>query len=168
MGGDLRSLKPDLSRLLSPTASSMTGTAAQNGYISPTLAPDSRTRLGQRTAAAPREHAKRYGVAIVMDRIERVGGKVNVFQARSTVVTLDARATMSTTEVKKRFLCARTRYASERFGKRDVALLPVCDTYEATWQTVGVIGGKTHAVAEALFLHTFRHGSRASRMNFRS
>lgn len=102
-----------------------------------------------------REQAVRYGTTIVTDRIETVSGKAGDLQARGSAATICARAVVIATGVKNRSPVLDADTHREALQRGLLRYCPICDAYEATGQSIGVIGANSHGVAEALFLRTF-------------
>jgi thioredoxin reductase (NADPH) len=110
---------------------------------------------GEELLRRMREQAKRYGATILTDRIERIDGKVDGFEARGSTVTISARAVLIATGVENRRPALDADTHRDALQRGALRYCPVCDAYEATGLAIGVIGANTHGVAEALFLRTF-------------
>jgi thioredoxin reductase (NADPH) len=103
-----------------------------------------------------REQAERYGATIVTDRMETVDGKADAFEAQgSAVTTTAARAVVLATGVENRRPAMDAATHHDALDRGLLGYCPVCDGYEATGQSIGVIGADSHGVAEALFLTTY-------------
>ena len=104
-----------------------------------------------------REQAQRYGVRIVAGRIDAVVRREDGFRAHGVGVAITARTLLLATGVENRRPAMDTATHRDALNRGLLRYCPVCDGYEATGQTIGVIGADRHGVAEALFLRTYSH-----------
>jgi thioredoxin reductase (NADPH) len=102
-----------------------------------------------------REQAQRYGVRIVAGRIDAVVRREDGFRAHGVGVAITARTLLLATGVENRQPAMDTATHRDALNRGLLRYCPVCDGYEATGQTIGVIGADSHGVAEALFLRTY-------------
>ena len=108
--------------------------------------------------AAARAQAERYGATLLRGRVAALEHGDRGFAARIE------ESGGGTGEVVARFVMLATGIRDRRPGLPDeeeatrrgiLRYCPVCDGYEATGRSVGVIGADAHAVAEASFLTTW-------------
>jgi thioredoxin reductase (NADPH) len=113
---------------------------------------------GDDLLAAERAQAERYGATLLRGRVAALEHGHGGFSARVEESGGDTR------EVAARFVLLATGIRDRRPGLPDeeeatrrgiLRYCPVCDGYEATGRSVGVIGADEHAVAEASFLTTW-------------
>ena len=113
---------------------------------------------GDDLLAAERAQAERYGAELLRGRVCGVERGEGGFSARLEVSGEKDR------EVSARFVLLATGIRDRRPGLPDeedatrrgiLRYCPVCDGYEATGRSVGVIGADEHAIAEASFLTTW-------------
>lgn len=110
---------------------------------------------GEELLRRMREQAERYGATILTDRIETIDGKADAFEAQGCAVTITARAVVLATGVENRRPAMDAATHRDALNRGLLRYCPVCDGYEATGQSIGVIGADSHGVAEALFLTTY-------------
>ena len=105
-----------------------------------------------------RAQAEKYGARLIEARVSAIERRARGFTLRIE------RSGQGEMEVKARFVLLATGVRDRRPGlpgeeeatKRSLLrYCPVCDGYEATGRSVGVIGADSHAIAEALFLTTW-------------
>src|SRR3546814_1623820 len=89
------------------------------------------------------------------DLIETIDGKADAFEAQGSTVTIAARAVLIATGVENRSPALDADTHRDALQRGMLRYCPVCDGYEASGQSIGVIGANTHGVAEALFLRPF-------------
>ena len=104
-----------------------------------------------------RDQACKYGAKIEtefvskLERDERTG----LFGATWGSGTVTARSVLLATGVTNRRPPMDEELHDEALARGLVRYCPICDGYEVTDKKVGVIGGDSHGVAEALFLRSF-------------
>lgn len=110
---------------------------------------------GEELLGRMREQAERYGAKIVTALVEELKGEIDAFEASGAGIAITARAVLLATGVVNRRPPIDGVTHRDALDRGLLRYCPVCDGYEATGQSIGVIGADRHGVAEALFLRTF-------------
>jgi len=102
-----------------------------------------------------RAQAERYGATIRAGRVDVIEGSADAFTARGEGLSISARQILIATGVENRRPEMNEDTHRDALDRGLLRYCPVCDGFEASDQSIGVIGADTHGVAEALFLRTF-------------
>lgn len=103
-----------------------------------------------------RDQAERYGARIITNRVSAIACRDDGrFRADGEGVSILAKTVLLATGVENRRPNVDEAAHHDALMRGLLRYCPVCDGYEATGQTIGVIGANSHGVAEALFLRTF-------------
>ncbi|RSV35328.1 NAD(P)/FAD-dependent oxidoreductase [Sphingomonas sp. ABOLE] len=102
-----------------------------------------------------RAQAERYGATIRAGRVDVIEGSADAFTARVEGLSISARQILIATGVENRRPEMNEDTHRDALDRGLLRYCPVCDGFEASDQSIGVIGADTHGVAEALFLRTF-------------
>ncbi len=111
---------------------------------------------GEELLARMRAQAARYGARLVEGRVERIAAAAGGgFRAVRSIPSPSARTLLlaTGTENRRPDIDPATHHAALDRGQ--LRYCPVCDGFEASGQAIGVIGGDSHGVVEALFLATY-------------
>jgi thioredoxin reductase (NADPH) len=101
-----------------------------------------------------RLHAARFGAAVELGRIERLGRRADgAFDARAGTRTLTARFVLLATGARDVEPAVAGLQPALKGGQ--VRYCPVCDGYETQGQRVAVLGPHTHGLQEAMFIKDF-------------
>ena len=110
---------------------------------------------GKELIARMKEQAQKYGAAIVTGRVTRIDRIEGGFRADWGQGSVKARTVLLATGVTNRRPDMDQDLHDEALQRGLIRYCPVCDGYEVTDKTVGVIGSGSHGVAEAIFLRGF-------------
>jgi thioredoxin reductase (NADPH) len=110
---------------------------------------------GEELIARMKEQAQKYGASIVAGRVTRLDRIEGGFQAEWGEGPVTARKVLLATGVTNRKPPMDEELHDEALARGLIRYCPICDGYEVTDKTVGVIGDDTHGVAEAVFLRGF-------------
>lgn len=110
---------------------------------------------GDELLARMRTQAARYGARMVAGRIDSIEDSGNGFLAQGEGLRLEARTVILATGTENRRPDIDAETHRSALDRGQLRYCAVCDGFEATGQAIGVIGGDTHGVAEALFLRTY-------------
>lgn len=110
---------------------------------------------GEELLGRMRAQAERYGAIILDGCIAAVTGSQGSFEARGDDLTIASRSILIATGVENRRPEMDGETHRDALDRGLLRYCPVCDGYEVTDRSIGVIGADTHGVAEALFLRTY-------------
>lgn len=110
---------------------------------------------GKELIARMKEQAQKYGASIVTSRVTRLDRIDGGFQAEWGEGPVTARKVLLATGVTNRRPPMDEELHDEALARGLIRYCPICDGYEVTDKSVGVIGDDTHGVAEAVFLRGF-------------
>lgn len=110
---------------------------------------------GKELIARMKEQAQKYGTSIVTGRVTRLDVVEEGFKAEWGEGSVIARKVLLATGVTNRRPPMDEELHDEALARGLIRYCPVCDGYEVTDKTVGVIGDDSHGVAEAVFLRGF-------------
>ena len=104
-----------------------------------------------------RAQAQKYGAKIVTDRVTKVelNDDSGLFAATWGSGSRNARAVLLATGVTNRRPPMDEDLHDDALARGLIRYCPICDGYEVTDKTVGVIGSDSHGVAEAVFLRGY-------------
>ena len=102
-----------------------------------------------------KEQAQKYGAAIVTSRVTRLDRIEGGFRAEWGEGSVVARTVLLATGVTNRRPPMDEDLHDEALARGLIRYCPICDGYEVTDKSVGVIGDDSHGVAEAVFLRGF-------------
>ena len=102
-----------------------------------------------------REQAQKYGTRIERDYVTRIDATDTGFCVTWGSGSYEARTVLLATGVKNRRPPMDEDLHDEALARGLIRYCPVCDGYEVTDKKVGVIGGDSRGVAEAIFLRSF-------------
>jgi thioredoxin reductase (NADPH) len=102
-----------------------------------------------------REQARKYGAAIETGRVTRLDRIEGGFRAEWGSGPVTARTVLLATGVRNRRPPMDEALHDEALAKGLIRYCPICDGYEVTDKSVGVIGDDSHGVAEAEFLRGY-------------
>src|SRR5688500_13233572 len=102
-----------------------------------------------------KEQAQKYGASIVTGRVTRLDGIEEGFKAEWGEGSVVARKVLLATGVTNRRPPMDEELHDEALARGLIRYCPICDGYEVTDKTIGVIGSGRHGVAEALFLRSY-------------
>ena len=110
---------------------------------------------GDELLARMRAQAERYGVGITAARVTRLDRAEDGFTAEYGGGRAAARTVLLATGLKNRRPDMDEALHDEAMARGLIRYCPICDGYEVTDRSVGVIGSGSHGVAEALFLRGY-------------
>jgi thioredoxin reductase (NADPH) len=110
---------------------------------------------GHELIARMKEQARLYGTRIEEDFVTRLDCEDELFTAQWGSGSATARTVLLATGVSNRRPPMDEELHDDALARGLIRYCPICDGYEVTDKRVGVIGGKAHGVAEALFLRSF-------------
>ncbi len=110
---------------------------------------------GKALLAAMKEQAQKYGTSIVTSRVTRLDRVDGGFRAEWGEGSVIARTVLLATGVTNRRPPMDEELHDEALARGLIRYCPICDGYEVTDKSVGVIGDDSHGVAEAVFLRGF-------------
>jgi thioredoxin reductase (NADPH) len=110
---------------------------------------------GKDLVARMTEQAQMYGASIVQGRVTRLDLIEGGFEAEWGQGSVMARTVLLATGVTNRRPPMDEDLHDEALARGLIRYCPICDGYEVTDKTVGVIGSGTHGVREAVFLRGF-------------
>ena len=110
---------------------------------------------GDELLARMRAQAERYGVGITNARVTRLDRTDDGFAAIWGGGRIEARSMLLATGLRNRRPDMDEKLHDEAMAHGLIRYCPICDGYEVTDKTVGVIGSGSHGVAEALFLRGY-------------
>ncbi|MFL6844620.1 MAG: NAD(P)/FAD-dependent oxidoreductase [Allosphingosinicella sp.] len=99
--------------------------------------------------------AQLYGASIVTSRVTRLDQVEGGFRAEWGEGSVTARKVLLATGVTNRRPPMDEALHDEALARGLIRYCPICDGYEVTDKSVGVIGDDSHGVAEAVFLRGF-------------
>lgn len=99
--------------------------------------------------------ARRYSSQFVKGHIDTIDGDFGRFHARGDGIALEASTIIIATGTVNRRPDVDPATHRSALDNGRLRYCPVCDGFEATDQTIGVIGGDARGVTEALFLRTY-------------
>lgn len=102
-----------------------------------------------------KEQAQMYGASIADGRVSRLEKVDGGFEAEWGQGAVRARTVLLATGVVNRRPPMDEELHDEALARGLIRYCPICDGYEVTDKTVGVIGSGGHGVAEALFLRSY-------------
>ena len=102
-----------------------------------------------------RQQAELYGAVLREERVETLESVGEGFAASSLMARYTARAVILATGVRLNQIDLPQATHEEAISMACLRYCPICDGYEATGKTVGVIGGSVHGAREALFLRQY-------------
>ena len=104
-----------------------------------------------------RDQAQKYGAKIVQDRVTKLerDEESRLFTATWGSGCETARTVLLATGVTNRRPPMDEDLHDEALANGLIRYCPICDGYEVTDKKVGVIGGDSHGVAEAVFIRSF-------------
>jgi len=110
---------------------------------------------GKELIARMKAQAQKYGTSIVTSRVSRLDVVEGGFKAEWGEGSVVARKVLLATGVTNRRPPMDEELHDEALARGLIRYCPICDGYEVTDKTVGVIGDDSHGVAEAVFLRGF-------------
>ena len=110
---------------------------------------------GKELIARMKEQAQKYGTSIVTSRVGRLDIVEGGFKAEWGEGSVMARTVLLATGVTNRRPPMDEELHDEALARGLIRYCPICDGYEVTDKSVGVIGDGSHGVAEAVFLRGF-------------
>ncbi len=110
---------------------------------------------GKELIARMKEQAQKYGTSIVTSRVTRLDRIEEGFKAEWGEGSVVARKVLIATGVTNRRPPMDEELHDEALARGLIRYCPICDGYEVTDKSVGVIGDDSHGVAEAVFLRGF-------------
>jgi thioredoxin reductase (NADPH) len=99
--------------------------------------------------------AQKYGASIAAGRVTRLDRIDGGFEAEWGEGKVSARKVLLATGVTNRRPPMDEELHDEALARGLIRYCPICDGYEVTDKSIGVIGSGGHGVAEALFLRSF-------------
>ena len=102
-----------------------------------------------------KEQAQMYGASIADGRVSRLEKVDGGFEAEWGQGAVRARTVLLATGVVNRRPPMDEELHDEALARGLIRYCPICDGYEVTDKTIGVIGSGGHGVAEALFLRSY-------------
>jgi len=102
-----------------------------------------------------KEQAQKYGASIVAGRVTRLDAVEGGFGAEWGEGPVVARKVLLATGVTNRRPPMDEELHDEALARGLIRYCPICDGYEVTDKSVGVIGDDSHGIAEAVFLRGF-------------
>jgi thioredoxin reductase (NADPH) len=110
---------------------------------------------GKELVRLMREQAQRYGARIRSDYVTRLDRTGDGFCAAWGSGSVEAKTVLLTTGVKNRRPPMDEELHDDALARGLIRYCPICDGYEVTDKTVGVIGSGSNGVAEAIFLRSY-------------
>jgi thioredoxin reductase (NADPH) len=110
---------------------------------------------GQELVERMTAQAQKYGASIVTSRVTRLDKVDGGFRAEWGEGSVTARTVLLATGVTNRRPPMDEDLHDEALARGLIRYCPICDGYEVTDKSVGVIGDDSHGVAEAVFLRGF-------------
>jgi thioredoxin reductase (NADPH) len=110
---------------------------------------------GKELIARMKAQAQKYGTSIVTGRVTRLDVVEEGFEAEWGQGSILARKVLIATGVTNRRPPMDEDLHDEALARGLIRYCPICDGYEVTDKSVGVIGDGSHGVAEAVFLRGF-------------
>ncbi|TVV76458.1 NAD(P)/FAD-dependent oxidoreductase [Sphingomonas solaris] len=110
---------------------------------------------GTELLARMREQAELYGAQIVPGRIDQLTLEAGVFTAKMSGSRLQARSVLLATGIINRRPNMTDALHDEALAVGALRYCPVCDGFEVTDRTIGVIGSGERGTNEALFLRSY-------------
>ncbi|MBV8685748.1 MAG: NAD(P)/FAD-dependent oxidoreductase [Alphaproteobacteria bacterium] len=110
---------------------------------------------GKELIARMTEQAQMYGASIVTGRVTRLDRVEGGFEAEWGEGSVKARTVLLATGITNRRPPMDEDLHDEALQRGLIRYCPICDGYEVTDKSVGVIGDDSHGVAEAVFLRGF-------------
>jgi len=101
------------------------------------------------------EQAQLYGTQIEQGFITRLDRTGDCFEATWGARSVEAKTVLLATGVRNRRPPMDEALHDDAVARGLVRYCPICDGYEVTDKTVGVIGGASHGVAEAIFIRSY-------------
>jgi thioredoxin reductase (NADPH) len=102
-----------------------------------------------------KEQAQKFGASIVTGRVTRLAAVEGGFEAEWGEGPVLARTVLLATGVTNRRPPMDEELHDDALARGLIRYCPICDGYEVTDKTIGVIGSGRHGVAEALFLRSY-------------
>ena len=110
---------------------------------------------GKELVRLMREQAQRYGARIKSDYVTRLDRTGDGFCAAWGSGSVAAKTVLLATGVKNRRPPMDQEMHDDALARGLIRYCPICDGYEVTDKTVGVIGSGSYGVAEAIFLRSY-------------
>ena len=110
---------------------------------------------GKELVRLMREQAQRYGARIERDYVTRLDQTEDGFCATWGSGSFKAKTVLLATGVKNRRPPMDEELHDDALARGLIRYCPICDGYEVTDKTVGVIGSDSRGVAEAIFIRGF-------------
>jgi thioredoxin reductase (NADPH) len=110
---------------------------------------------GEELLARMRAQAKSYGASLRTGYVETLEPIVGNFRACSGGLVVEARTVILATGVENRRPDIDPETHRAALNRGLLRYCPICDGYEATNRTIGVIGDVARGLTEALFLRTY-------------
>jgi thioredoxin reductase (NADPH) len=110
---------------------------------------------GKELVRLMREQAQRYGARIKRDYVTRLDKTGDGFCAAWGSGSVAAKTVLLATGVKNRRPPMDQEMHDDALARGLIRYCPICDGYEVTDKTVGVIGSGRYGVAEAIFLRSY-------------
>ena len=110
---------------------------------------------GKELVRLMREQAQRYGARIKSDYVTRLDRTGDGFCAAWGSGSVEAKTVLLATGVKNRRPPMDQEMHDDALARGLIRYCPICDGYEVTDKTVGVIGSGSYGVAEAIFLRSY-------------
>jgi thioredoxin reductase (NADPH) len=110
---------------------------------------------GKELVRLMREQAQRYGARIRSDYVTRLDRTGDGFCAAWGSGSVEAKTVLLTTGVKNRRPPMDEELHDDALARGLIRYCPICDGYDVTDKTVGVIGSGSNGVAEAIFLRSY-------------
>jgi thioredoxin reductase (NADPH) len=110
---------------------------------------------GKELVRLMREQAQRYGARIRSDYVTRLDRTGDGFCAAWGSGSVEAKTVLLPTGVKNRRPPMDEELHDDALARGLIRYCPICDGYEVTDKTVGVIGSGSNGVAEAIFLRSY-------------
>lgn len=110
---------------------------------------------GKELIARMKAQAQLYGTKIVDDRVTRIDCEGELFKATWGSGSAIAKTVLLATGVTNRRPPMDEELHDDALARGLIRYCPICDGFEVTDKQVGVIGGDSHGVAEALFLRSY-------------
>ena len=110
---------------------------------------------GKELVRLMREQAQRYGARIKSDYVTRLDRTGDGFCATWGSGSVEAKTVLLATGVKNRRPPMDEELHDDALARGLIRYCPICDGYEVTDKTVGVIGSGSYGVAEAIFLRSY-------------
>jgi thioredoxin reductase (NADPH) len=110
---------------------------------------------GKELVRLMREQAQHYGARIKSDYVTRLDRTGDGFCAAWGSGSVEAKTVLLATGVKNRRPPMDEELHDDALARGLIRYCPICDGYEVTDKTVGVIGSGSYGVAEAIFLRSY-------------